>query len=70
MTPWTGLWMRNYFALASPWLGALMFDPYVRGAVTGIGLVTAVGGIREIVAASSARRSAAVPPSPYNPPRP
>lgn len=71
VTPWTGFWMRNYFGQAWPWLGALMFDPYVRGAVTGIGVITAVAGIRELLLAFFLRRAeAAVPVVPLDGPRP
>jgi hypothetical protein len=71
VTPWTGFWVRNYFAQSWPWLGSIMFDPYVRGAVTGIGVITAIGGFRELVGAFLARRSSSdVPPSPVEPPRP
>ncbi len=48
ITPWTLFWERNYFAQVWPWIGAWMFNPYVRGAVTGVGLVTAVAGVRDL----------------------
>lgn len=51
MGPWTRPWDRNYFAFALPWLGDLMSNEYVRGAVTGVGLITIVGGLRELTGA-------------------
>jgi hypothetical protein len=63
VTPWSPFWLRNYFAHAWPWLGALMQSPYMRGAVTGVGLITAITGFRELVAALAARRSAPSPPA-------
>ena len=51
LAPWSVLWAQNYFAAAFPALGALMTSPYVRGGVSGIGLVTALGGLRELVSA-------------------
>ncbi len=51
LAPWSGLWDRNYFAVALPWLGVWMASAYVRGAVSGIGLVTALGGLRDLVSA-------------------
>lgn len=51
LAPWSVLWDRNYFAAAIPALGALMDSPYVRGGVSGIGLITALGGLRELVSA-------------------
>lgn len=58
LAPWSGLWERNYFAAALPWLGLWMASAYVRGAVTGIGLVTALGGLRELVSAFMLRHPA------------
>lgn len=67
--------MRNYFAQAWPWLGTFMFNSYVRGAVTGIGLITALAGFRDLVGAFIGRRAAAEaptgpPPPPIDAPRP
>jgi hypothetical protein len=60
--PWTGFWSRNYFAQLWPWLGGVMFNPYVCGAITGVGVVTVIAGLRDLVSAFSARRAAADPP--------
>ncbi|HUF49138.1 MAG TPA: hypothetical protein VMM93_15075 [Vicinamibacterales bacterium] len=60
MAPWTALWERNFFASLLPWLGDWMASGYVRGGVTGIGLVTTVVGLREL-AGSFLRRSAVEP---------
>ena len=51
LAPWSGLWERNYFAAALPWLGLWM-------AVTGMGLVTARGGLRDLVSAFMLRHPA------------
>ena len=66
VTPWTGFWVRNYFAQAWPWLSVYMFNPYVRGAVTGIGVITMIAGIRELISAFSARRQPASPVTPVD----
>lgn len=58
LAPWSGLWERNYFAAAWPQVGFWMASPYVRGAVTGIGLVTALGGLRDLVSAFMLRHPA------------
>ncbi len=58
LAPWSGLWERNYFAAALPWLGLWMASAYVRGAVTGVGLVTALGGLRDLVSAFMLRHPA------------
>ncbi|HXT70033.1 MAG TPA: hypothetical protein VN700_09785 [Vicinamibacterales bacterium] len=48
IAPWTVFWERNYFAYLIPSIGAWMADPYVRGAVTGVGLVTTFAGLRDL----------------------
>jgi len=53
--PWTRPWERNYFAFYLPWLGDLMSNAFVRGAVTGVGLITIVAGLRELTGAFLAR---------------
>ena len=60
IAPWTYLWQSNYFAHAWPWLGELMASPYVRGGVTGIGLITFVAGARDAIAAIGAPRETGV----------
>jgi len=49
MAPWTLLWERNYFAQLWPWLDTVMDNLYVRGAVSGVGLVTGWTGVRDLV---------------------
>jgi hypothetical protein len=56
LAPWTLLWRRNAFLIAMPWLGAVMNDPFVRGAVTGVGLVTFAAGLRDLASVFFARR--------------
>lgn len=58
MAPWTPLWDRNYFAALWPWLDSAMRNDYVRGAVTGVGLVTAWVGVRDLSQAFMTRWSA------------
>ena len=60
MAPWTALWDQNFFARAVPWLGEWMASGFVRGGVTGIGLITTVAGLRDL-AASFLSRSVAEP---------
>lgn len=48
IAPWTLFWERNYFAQVWPWLSVVMDSAYTRGAVTGVGVVTAVIGVREL----------------------
>jgi hypothetical protein len=55
VAPWTDLWQHNYFAALWPRLGDWMASAYARGAVTGIGIVTAAAGVREFARAIAAR---------------
>lgn len=62
LAPWTLFWERNYFAHTLAWLGAWMANPYVRGAVTGVGIVTLVAGFRDLSGIILARGRAADDP--------
>lgn len=56
LVPWSSYWDRNYFAEALPVLGAAMTNNFVRGAVSGLGLVNVAAGIAELLALFSAQR--------------
>jgi hypothetical protein len=66
IAPWTALWDRNIFAVWLPWLGSAMSSRHVQGAVTGVGLITVLAGLRDLTGAFFSRSSAAAPP-PDNP---
>jgi len=53
--PWSGYWERNYFAQLWPPLQVFLMNAYVRGAVSGLGLVNMLAGIAEIWSFLSAR---------------
>jgi hypothetical protein len=57
VVPWSAYWDRNYFAEAWPLLHALITNNYVRGAVSGVGVVNIVAGLAELFAIFAARRS-------------
>jgi hypothetical protein len=65
LAPWSVWWHRNYFAAMFPALGEFMANAFVRGGVTGIGLVTALAGLRDLVGAFLIRQA---PPPPNGPP--
>ena len=44
-----------------PWLAEWMSNQFVRGAVTGVGVITAIGGLRDLSAAILARHAAKDP---------
>jgi hypothetical protein len=48
VAPWSGFWGRNVFGEYLPGLQPVLASPFVRGAVSGIGLVTVVAGIAEL----------------------
>lgn len=54
VAPWSGFWDRNIFAQTEP-LAAWLSSPFVRGAVSGIGLVTAAAGLTELAGVFLAR---------------
>ena len=37
--PWSGFWERNYFLDRYPVLIPYLLNPYLRGAVTGLGVI-------------------------------
>jgi hypothetical protein len=57
IAPWTQYWAHNYFGLLWPWLGNLMASAYVRGGVSGVGLITMAVGVRQLLAHMFARDS-------------
>jgi hypothetical protein len=57
IAPWTASWQHNYFGSLFPPLGAFMVNEFVRGAVSGIGLITAFAGLRDLTSAIFARHA-------------
>ena len=56
VVPWSIYWDRNYFAESIPLLHALVTNNFVRGAVTGLGLVNLVTAVGELLSLLAARR--------------
>lgn len=65
VAPWSSYWDINRFVNASSALSGLLASAYARGAVSGIGAVTAIAGIFELAAAFGAR-TVDVPSAPRN----
>ena len=57
LIPWSTFWDHNYFADAIPGVDALLANPFVRGAVSGLGLVNVIAALGELVDLLGARRS-------------
>jgi hypothetical protein len=53
--PWSAFWERNYFAAVWPPLQALLSNNYLRGAVTGLGVVNLVAGFSDLALVFAAR---------------
>jgi hypothetical protein len=53
--PWSGFWEQNYFADTWPPLLVLLRNNYVRGAVSGLGLVNLCGGFADLALIFGAR---------------
>jgi len=53
--PWSSFWERNYFAALWPPLQIVLTNNFVRGAVTGLGLVNLIAGFAELATVFAAR---------------
>jgi polyferredoxin len=53
--PWSAFWEHNYFAETWPALQALLTNNFVRGAVTGLGLVNLFAGFADLSLVFAAR---------------
>ena len=56
LAPWSQFWDRNYFAQGMPLIHALMINNFVRGAVSGLGIVNMGAAVAEIHAFFTERR--------------
>ena len=57
LIPWSTFWERNYFVEWSPRLEALLTSNYVRGAISGLGVVNVGAALVELADFFSARAS-------------
>ena len=57
LAPWSAYWDRNYFAETMPVVHALITNNYLRGAVTGLGLVNIFAAVADLVGMFLARKS-------------
>jgi hypothetical protein len=48
IVPWSGYWERNYFVQLVPLFEPFLTNDFVRGAVSGLGLVNLLAGFVEI----------------------
>jgi hypothetical protein len=57
LIPWSAFWEHNYFAAELPSLDAFLANNFVRGAVSGLGLVNVLAALGELVDLLWDRRS-------------
>ena len=55
VAPWSAYWDRNLF-MQNPELNAWVSNAFVRGAVSGVGVITATAGLAELAGAFRLRR--------------
>jgi len=58
LAPWSAYWDRNYFAETMPVVHALITNNFVRGAVTGLGLVNICAAVADLVGMLMNRKGA------------
>jgi hypothetical protein len=56
LVPWSPFWERNYFLTALPALHEIVRNNYVRGGVSGLGVVNLLMGFNELASVLLARR--------------
>jgi hypothetical protein len=49
VVPWSAYWDRNYFAETLPLVKAVITNNFVRGAVSGLGVINVSAGISELI---------------------
>ena len=67
VAPWSSFWDRNYFAESLPVLDAIISNNYVRGAVSGLGVINVAAGIVELFSLLVARNVERRPASSISP---
>jgi len=55
VAPWSAFWHQNFFTQSSL-VGGWMSNAFVRGAVSGIGIITVTAGFAELAGAFRMRR--------------
>jgi hypothetical protein len=67
VAPWSSFWDRNYFAESLPLVDAIISNNYVRGAVSGLGVINVAAGIVELFSLLVSRQVEAHPASSISP---
>jgi len=56
LVPWSPFWERNYFLITFPAIHGIIRNHYLRGAVSGLGVVNLLMGFNELASVLMARR--------------
>jgi hypothetical protein len=67
LIPWSAFWDRNYFVEWWPWLGGILTNNFVRGGVSGLGVVNLLAALAELaetLAGRGGRQELASEPEP------
>ena len=56
VVPWMPYWQNNFFIDARPYVEPLLTSPYVKGAISGLGLVNVIAGFAELASLFMGRR--------------
>jgi hypothetical protein len=64
VAPWSVFWQQNFFADVLPGIQAFIRNNFVRGAVSGVGLVTVLAGLAELAGVLVSRRRSGEPVGP------
>lgn len=57
MLPWSEFWENNYFALGWPMIQSIVTNNFVRGGISGLGLVNLVVGVVDLSRVFASRAS-------------
>ena len=49
VVPWSAYWDRNYFAQGLPLVHGVITNNFVRGAVSGLGVINVSAGVSELI---------------------
>src|SRR3954464_9069220 len=55
--PWSEFWEHNYFAVSWPLIQTIVTNNYVRGGISGLGIVNLIVGVTDLLRAVAARSS-------------
>jgi hypothetical protein len=60
--PWSAFWEQNYFADAWPVLRSVVTNNFLRGAVSGLGVVNLIAGFADLAGVLMARERPDISP--------